>query len=180
MANPQQVGAFVPTTNIWDVQSLYNASLTDENVLRELLVRLYQNINNISLVLNIKDSGYYDTKEFVNGQLYYPNPNSTSISPVGIRYRQVFRKVIDFGSLPNAGITSVPHGISITGQTTFTRIYGTANDLTNMSYIPLPYTSNVANSNIELYVDAINVNIATGVNYSTYTTTYIVLEYLQF
>lgn len=176
---PQQpFGSFIPTTSVWDVSSIYQTEgLSPE--LKELLVRLYQNLNNMAVSTNLKDAGYYDTNEFVNGQQFFPNPATNSTTQTRPDFRAVFRKVIDFGALPNAGVKSVAHGIGITPATTFTRIYATANDLTAQSYIPIPYASNVANTNIELYVDATNVNIATASNYSSYTVTYVVLEYLQ-
>lgn len=94
--------------------------------------------------------------------------------------RTVYRLVINFGALPNTATKSVAHGIVCTALTTFTRIYGTASNTTALTYIPLPYASTpaVAN-NIELSVDATNVNVRTAANYSAYDTTYIILEYLQ-
>ena len=71
------VGSFVPSTNIWDVQQLYNIDVNSV-AFRELLVRLYQNINLITNTLNTKDSGYYDLNPFVNGQLYFPDPANNS------------------------------------------------------------------------------------------------------
>jgi len=59
MANPQQVGSFVPTTNVWDPSEIYSVDVTSPRF-KELLVRLYQNVNLIAVVLNTKDSGYYD------------------------------------------------------------------------------------------------------------------------
>lgn len=179
MANPQNFGAFVPTTNVWDVAQLYSIDVTSPEF-KELLVRLYQNINQISLVLNIKDSAYYPLSEFVNGQLFFPDQSlDSSTSPYQTpEYRQVFRKVINFGALPNAGVASVPHDIVITPTTTFTRIYGTASD-PGTSFIPLPYAS-ATGDNIELNVDVNNVNIITASDRTNYTISYVVLEYLKF
>ena len=70
MATSTQYGAFVPTNLIWDVQQLQSVDVNSPEF-KELLVRLYQNINNIALVLNIKDTGMYQLSEFVNGQLFF-------------------------------------------------------------------------------------------------------------
>jgi hypothetical protein len=177
MANPQQVGSFVPTTNVWDPSELYSVEVTSPRF-KELLVRLYQNINLMAIVLNTKDSGYYDQSEFVNGQVWFPNPTLNSTSQLTPTFRQVYRKVINFGLLPNASTDSVPHGITVTNATKFTRIYGVANDTTGNSYIPLPFVDAAGNS-IQLDVDATNVNITTTSNRTSYTLTYIVLEYIQ-
>lgn len=177
--NGSNVGAFVPTTNVWDVGQLHDVDVTSP-AFKELLVRLYQNINAIALALNIKDSGYYVTEEFVNGQVYFPNPSlssQTSSKPV---LRQVYRRVVNFGALPNTASKTVAHNLSITNGYTFTRIYGAASNTTGTTYIPLPYSSPVLANNIELSVDATNVTITTGSNRTSFTTTYVVLEYIKF
>lgn len=170
------IGLFVPTTNIWELDELQTKEV-DSQTIRELLVRLYQNINNISLVLNLKDSAYYPLEEFLNGQLLFPNPLEDNPNQNG---RQVFRMVVNFGALPNTAVKSIAHNIDISNSFSFTRIYGCANNTLTMSYLPLPYTSSsaVAN-NIELSVDSTNVYITTGSNQSAYTTTYVILEYVK-
>lgn len=175
---PQNTGAFIPTTNVWDVNEVYSAGLDPK--LTELLVRMYQNLNLMATNVNLKDVGYYVLQPFVNGQLYFPNPANSSASPAYPANRQVNRLVINFGALPNAGTKSVPHGLPVNAAWTFTRIYGTATD-PNAQFIPIPYASTTAvANNIELWVDPTNVNVRTAANYSAYTITYIVLEWLQF
>src|SRR5574340_754528 len=132
------VGAFVPTTNVWDVTELLQIK---DPALRELLVRLYQNINNIANVLNVKDTGYYDTNQFVPGQLFFPNPALNSGTAQNAAYRQPLRLLVNFGQLPNTGLKSVLHGISFNSASSATRIYGAASDTTGLNYIPLPYAS---------------------------------------
>ena len=174
-------GSFVPTTNVWDVAQLYEIDVTSP-AFKELLVRLYQNVNLIALALNTKDSGIYDVNQFVNGQIFFPNPVNSSATQTTPEFRQVYRLVINFGALPNAGVKTVAHGIVVNTATTFTRIYGAASDTTAFSYIPLPYASVTAvGNNIELSVDATNVTIDTGTtNRSNYDTCYVVLEYMFF
>ncbi len=177
MANPQQVGSFVPTTNVWDPAELYSIDVTSPRF-KELLVRLYQNVNLIAVVLNTKDSGYYDKSEFVNGQLWFPDTTLDSTSQLTPTFRQVYRMVVNFGTLPNAATTSVPHGITVTSATTFTRIYGAASDTVNKIYIPIPFTETLGNE-IQLDVDATNVNITTTIDYTNFTVCYVILEYIQ-
>jgi hypothetical protein len=86
------------------------------------------------------DSALYETSEFINGQTFFSDPALTSQSAKTPMPRQVYRKVINFGALPNTAIKTAAHGITITAATTFTRIYGTAS-LPSTDFVPLPYTS---------------------------------------
>ncbi len=180
LQDSDQYGAFIQTTQVWDVSQLQEVDVKSPQF-KELLVRMYQQINNIANVLNVKDTGMYQLSEFVNGQLYFSNPaldSSTDQYPID---RPVLRKVINFGTLPNAAVKSVPHGITCTAMTSFTRIYATASDPVGFNYIPIPYASNAgATDMVELYVDATNVNIDTGtIDRTNFTITYVVLEYIQ-
>lgn len=175
-------GAFIPTTTVFDVSAIYSTDVNSPEF-KELIVRLQQAVNNISLTLNIKDSGYYTPVEFVNGQLFFPEPHTVPTTGQTSIYRQVFRKVINFGALPNNATKSVPHGLLIHNainnlKFTFTRIYGAASDLVNNEYIPLPYASSTGD-NIELYVTNTDVVVKTASDWTSYTTTYIILEYLK-
>lgn len=171
-------GMMLPTTNVWDVSQLYDIDINSEEF-RELLVRLYQNINNIALAVNLKDTGYYTLQEFLNSQAFFPNPSLSSLTPQNPVFRQAFRKVINFGVLPNAGTKTVAHNINITDGYSFTRIYATASDQIGFNYIPIPYASPTDTDNIELSVDATNVTIITGSNRSNFTICYVILEYIK-
>lgn len=173
MATGNQFGAFVPTTDVFDLPA--NPDMSSDEW-RIFLVRLRQSINNMALVTNIKDSGYYLPSEFVNGQLYFPNTDPLITNPAGkaATYRQVYRIVVDFGALPNTATKSVAHGIAnISSTFTFTRMYGAATNPVGLLYLPIP------NSDITLSADATNVNVTTVANLTAYTRTYIVLEYLK-
>jgi len=169
-------GAFLPTTNIWDSNEVENIDVNSEDF-KELLVKLYRNINNIALSVNIRDAGFYEQTEFINGQLFFSNPSLSSTSSKTPEQRQVFRKVINFGALPNTATKNIAHEITITNAFTFTRIYGSSSDTTGNQFIPIPYASS-ANS-IELSVNATNISITTTSNRSSFNTTYIILEYIK-
>lgn len=178
MAAPMQ-GIFVPTTNIWDIQQLKDVNVNSPEF-KELLIRLYQNVNNIALAVNNKDTSIYDVLEIQNGQTFFPNPNAQP--GLQTKQRTVLRKVFNFGALPNAATKTMAHGITCTvGGTTFTRIYGCSSDTTNRVYIPIPYADTAAvATNVELFVDATNINVITGTNRTSFDTTYIILEYMQY
>lgn len=168
MADQSDYGFFLPTTYLFGNESQ-----------KELTRNLYRNVNSIILAVNAKDTGIYELTEFINGQVFFSNPALTSLTPQTPTQRQVFRKVINFGALPNTGTTSVAHGIAPDSTFTFTRIYGTASDTTGLTYIPLPYASSTAANNIEIHIDVTNVNIITGIDRTAFDTTYVILEYLK-
>jgi len=177
-AGSQEKGMFLPTTSVWDTSTINNlkgASLE----LKELFIRLYRNINDIAMQVNRKDSAVYGLDEFVCGQTFFPNPAYRSGSAVNPKPRQVYRKVVNFGTLPNAGTTNVAHGLTINNTYSFTRIYGAASDQAGSVYIPLPFSSPTLNQNISLSVGTTNVTITTGINMSAFTVTYVVLEYMK-
>jgi len=177
MATRNYVGAYTPTSNVWDVSEIYSTEVTSP-AFKELLVRLYQNLNLLSLVVNVKDSAIYIDSEFVTSGQYFASPALSSATQQNPALRGVFRKVVNFGALPNTGTKSVAHDIAPTASFSFTRIYGCSTN-PSTSYIPLPYASPVLANNIELNADATNVNVTTGSNRTAYTITYIVLEYIK-
>ncbi len=174
-------GSFVPTTNIWEIQQLQSLSIDPQ--LKELLVRLYQNVNVITLSVNTRDAGYYVQQEFLNGQIYFPDPLLDSTTPQSPTMRQVFRMVVNFGALPNATTKSVAHNIEISTiiptKYSFTRIYATATKPDQTSFIPIPYASPTDANEIELKVTNTDVTIITAIDYSAYTICYVVLEYIK-
>lgn len=164
-------GQFLPTTTILDVARLQEVEVTSPEF-KELLVRLYQSVNNIALSSNTKEFGYYLTEELVNSQLYF-NPTSSN----QLDLRPCFRKVINLGAL-GAGISTFAHGITIDSTFSFTRIYGAVSNTTIGNYLPLPYSDVSLGGNIELRLDNTNaiINNASGL---TFTVGYIVVEYLK-
>ena len=177
--NPQaEPGLFIETTSIFDVQSIYNIDINSEQF-KEFLVNLKQTVNNIALALNLKDSGLYPQQEFVCGQIYFPNPNLSSTTPQKPTWRQVFRKIFLWPrNLPNTAIDTIPHGITLTPDITFTRIYGCASSPAFNSYIPLPFVSSGGNI-AELVAHNNDIVISTNANFNAYNITYVILEFLK-
>ena len=169
--------ALVPTTQVYDIEELEISTPG----LKEFLVQLTQTVNSLSLILNMKDTGYYTLSEFANSQYYFPVEVPPATYNTIQEPRPVYRKVVNFGALPNAATTTVAHGIQgIDANFRFTRIYGCASDPIALNYIPIPYASTVAAANnIELDVTAVNVRIRTGTNRSAFTSTFVILEYVK-
>lgn len=164
-------GSYVPTTNIWDVSQLYEVSVNSPEF-KELLVRLYQNVNNIALVLNTKSTGYYINEEFVSGKLFF---NPASNDPLLLR--PGFIKTINTGAL-GAGVTAINHDIVVTNTFLWMFISGAATNTGTLIGYPLPF-SGAAGNNIEISVTATQVliNNNSGV---TFTDSQITLEYCKF
>lgn len=169
------IGSFIATTNVWDLSQLQDINVNSPEF-KELLVRLYQNINNIVLILNTKDTGVYSESEFINGQQYFP-ATITGTNQAS-NYRTVYRKVINFGALPNAGAKTVAHNIAIDARYSLTRLYASATDPLALSMIPIPFASPVLNENIKLEMTGTNIVITTGINRTAYTICYVVAEYI--
>ncbi len=138
-----------------------------------VMVRTY--LNQIATAVNTKDSGYYNANQTVTGQQFVPTFDPSRSA--NAQYRDVVRLVVDTGALPNTATKSVAHGITFTANMVATRIYGAATN-PNTAWIPLPYASPVLANNIELNLDATNVNITTGSNRTSFTTSYVVIEFV--
>lgn len=169
----ENTGLFLQTTQIWDINQ--NISLDPGSTdFRDLVVRLYQQLNNIALTVNLKKTGYYLTETFNNSTQWF-NPNSTN----PLQLRPGFTKVVDIGPL-GGGVTNTAHGISIVAGSTikFTYIGGAAVDSVGLVFVPLPHANGGA-TDIIVTVNATNV-VITNNSGIVFTSAYIVLEYLEF
>lgn len=95
----------------------------------------------------------------------------------------LYRKVIDTGALPNATEKLIADGIADNIQ--IVHLFGAAFKSTNGEVRPLPFTSDDLNYVINVKfmgnsgTDAHKIYIYTKSNYTDFTTSYIVLEYIK-
>ena len=137
------------------------------------LIVLTENFIDISQAVNIREIGIFETNEELNGQQFF---NTTTPS----QKRYAFRKVFVLGALATGASTTIAHSITgVNSTTNFTHIYGTC-VTDNIDNRPIPYASvtNV-NEQIEVNVDATNINISNGAAAPNITSGLIVLEYLK-
>jgi len=176
----QYLGEYVPSTEIWQVVEELSQANPGSDQFKELIVRLAMIINRINLAVNTKETAIYDNlNEFVTSVTFPFDPTLTSQSAQTPQQRAGLRKLVLCGALPNAGTKSVAHGIPCTVATQVIKTFGGATR-PGVSYIPLPFVSAVdVAHNIQIDWDTTNVNITTGANYSAYTVSYVILEYLQ-
>lgn len=171
----------LPTTLSLDVTDLGGKSL-DSPEFKQLIVKLYQQLNNMSVNTNYKDTGIYETVERFNDQLWFADPTLIESINTPAQQRPVVRKTINFGTLPNAGAKSVAHGIGMTATYSSTRIFATATDpVAPFSFIPIPFvdvSGFTTAGNTELRVDDTNITIVTTGNATNYTKCYVIFEYI--
>lgn len=169
-------GIYLANSPILDVAQLQQVNVNSAEF-KELLVRLYFIVDDIIRVTNQKDSAQYITTEFNTGGQLFSTTNDVN------NQRPIFRATVNCGALPAAGTKTIPHGIVGIGSTySALKIYGSATDPVLVKFIPLPFVSATAvANNLEVSVDATNVYITTGgTDYSAYTISYVVFEYVQF
>jgi hypothetical protein len=176
----QQTGAYIQTTIIQDQQVLRTVDLKGEDF-RNILMRLYEALGMHEKSINQRTAGFYPLTEFIDGNVFFPDPALSSTTSQKPDLRQEFVKVINYGPLPNTAQTSQPHGITIDANTTFTQIYATAtNPVSPFEFVPIPYVSATdPNGTIEISVDGTNVYITTAEDWSAYTRCLVVLKYLK-
>jgi hypothetical protein len=171
----QNTGSFVPTTDVWDVSRLHEVNVNSPEF-KELLVRLYQNVNNIALVLNNKVSGYNLLEEFITSKVYFPNP--TIPLPTVFDLRPSYNIVVNFGAV-GPGVTVVAHNIPFTTTYIVVDIKAIANKTTApFAYYPLTWASAGGANNIELKVDGTNITITNNSGVA-FDTCYVIMEYLK-
>lgn len=166
-------GYFVGTTQLFDSSAIRDIDVSKPEF-KELLINLYQNVNNIILSLNAKVTGYHIQEEFLSGKLYF---NPTSNNPQ--RLRPSYTKTIDFGGLTNNTDKAVPHGIPFTDTYTMLSVTAVATDPVNLGYLPIPRTSNLLANQISISVDGNDVIIRPYSNRTNYTRCIVTLEYLK-
>lgn len=132
-----------------------------------------EQLKRISEGVNVRDIALYIENETLTGGQFVPDSND----PTDLR--SVFRKTIDFGSLPNSSTKSVAHGISIDSRFTLVKLVASATDPVNFLSLSIPYASATLTDVIEINVDDTNINITTSKDYSSYTRCFVILEFLK-
>lgn len=105
------------------------------------------------------------------------NSYSTEEHPTGKKWidgKPIYRKVVNFGALPNTTTKSVAY--NITNKDKFISIEGIATDGTNT--MPIPRPSSSTNNILDVYCDTVNVVAKCTGNLSDYSA-YITLEYTK-
>ena len=130
--------------------------------------------NSAIIATNTQDISTLETK--VSNACDY----STTEKVVGtwIDNKPIYRKVINFGALPNATTKSVNHGIANLGVVI--NIGGFISNTTDVDFysIPLQYKGNDSNFNVECFVTTTQVRMAANTDRSHYNA-YVILDYTK-
>jgi len=135
----------------------------------EMFDREYKKVTD---AINTKEGSLYLPQELATYQQYFSveDPQNN---------RNVYRKVVDFGALPNATLKRVQHNVTFTNTTRMTRMYGAASDPSGIQFIPLPFSSPTLINNVTLEADETDIIITTGADFSNFRETTVVIEYTK-
>lgn len=106
----------------------------------------------------------YETTEVLTGKVW-------------IDGKAIYRKVVDLGTLPNATTDTTAHGI--TGISNFISLTGFAYDSTGPLRFCLPHSTTTLNQTIGLYANDTNITVITGIDRTSFTTAYAIIEYTK-
>lgn len=130
---------------------------------------LVEQLRRIANGVNSREVGFFLEQEVLAGKQF---TRPAVISGTSEQFRTVFRKVIDFGALPNTGSQTQPHGLTFDSNFTLIDMYGAATDPSTEA-LPMP------NVEIDLRMDTSDITITTTADYSGFTRSYVVIEYLK-
>lgn len=140
---------------------------------------IVETLKKMSNAINIREIGWFLDEELLSGKQFIPTSATTSGADPNQQFRTILRKVIDFGTLPNTGTKSVPHGIVFNANFTLMQIYGAATDPVSFFGIPIPYAATAPIQTVQIFIDQTNINITTLTNQTQYTRCFVVIEYIQ-
>lgn len=122
------------------------------------------NMNEIKTAINISTS--YSTTEQVVGTWIDGKP--------------LYRKVVDFGQLPNATTKNVAHNINNLDFVVNAWAVAKRVDNNNITYFPINQArADSYENSIGLYLSQNNISIQTGIDRSNTYITYVVIEYTK-
>lgn len=146
-------------------------NITIPEEIDELRTFLKSTLEEHARLINRKDTGQYDRLEVQANQTF---PGATIQEK-----RDVFRIIIDCGALPNNATKTVAHGITSFSNIIGTRVYGTATR-PNSQILPLPFVDVAEGAgNVQVYINTVDVVIATTSDRTPYTQTWVVIEYYR-
>jgi len=137
----------------------------------QFLLKLTDYTRSASTCINQREICAYVQNEILTGSTFFSVEQSGDVRPF-------YRKVINFGALPNATSKSVPHGISVGNTFQFLKILTVGNNPSATG--TTPYAIALPDMNSTVKVTLTNVVITTTADYSAYTQCAVILEYVKF
>lgn len=136
--------------------------------------------NTSDIATNVTDISTLNTKvdNLEKGEIYSLNEK---VVGEWIDGRPIYRKVINFGNLPNNTTKAVNPGITIgSSECQVVNIYGFATYASNSTVMPLPFASTSGSfAEVSLNIDVNGyISIGTGTD-RTGASAYVILEYIK-
>lgn len=116
-----------------------------------------------SLSSQISNLGNYSTTEHLTGKYWVDG-------------KPIYRKVVNFGTLPNSATKTVNHNVS--GISNWVSFYGIAWNNANTAMI-LPHVDLDSTYSVALWVTSTVITIKTGQNRNEFLNCYVILEYTK-
>lgn len=132
----------------------------------------------LATAINMREIGFFIDLEVIAGKNFIPGAAIVQEGGTTQQFRTVLRKVIDFGALPNTGTKSVAHGITFDYNFTLIQLWASSTDPVAFVAIPIPFAS-ATGGHVEINMNATNINITTTSNRTSFTRTFVVVEYIQ-
>lgn len=151
----------------------------DMNEIKDVVNENDTNVGDLSNLNTTNKTSIVNAINEVNTNQINSSTYSTNEIVIGTWLgKPLYRKVIDFGTLPDAGFKNVAHGIE--NFEDMTKIIAVGKSSTGSSY-PIPLVGNgsiFSGATATIRVDATNVTIATTTNISAHTAM-VILEYTK-
>ena len=132
---------------------------------------LVEQLKKVSNAVNDREIGYFLNEILLTGKAWFPKGSASQV------FRPALRVIVDFGTLPNASAKYVAHNIPNFAALTLTE-FGARATNPGVAGLSIPYASPTLNKNIQLDITSTDVVITTAIDYSAYTVTYVVIEYI--
>ena len=173
--NSPDMSPYVKKTDIVDNVQIGNQNPVTSNGVYVALTELEERIDE-NIVDNVENGDLRPVTSNAVSQAISYSTTEQKTGGVWIDGKPIYRKVVDFGNLPNATEKLVAHNISNIDK--YTHIYGVALNSSNENTYPLPFGYPSSNNSIGLIANLTNVRINTVVNLSPLYA-YVILEYTK-
>jgi hypothetical protein len=133
---------------------------------------IIEQLKKLANAVNTREIGWFLDEELLSGKQFYPGVNNVQ------QFRTILRTVIPFGALPNAGTKAVAHNVDVDENFSLISMWLSATDPVNLVGFSLAYYS-IAPGDIKLSYTSTDAVVTTQSDYSLYTTSYIIFEYIK-
>lgn len=136
----------------------------------QFLLKMSDYAREFAPAINQREICAYVANEIITGSTLFSDLESQNVRPV-------FRKVVQFGALPNTTSKSVPHEIDVMNTYQFIKILVIGNNPSATG--TTPYATVLANKDSRVDITLSNIVITTTADYSAFTVCSVILEYTK-